>query len=79
MPFAYTWLSAIVVATYGISRWLQIATGPPEVEMPDWSLRDLPYQLGDWHGKDAKIDPKIAAATGAEVDREPHLPATMRD
>jgi EpsI family protein len=58
---------ALIVGAYVVSHWLQITIGPPEAEMPDWSIRDLPYQLGDWLGADAEMDPKIAVATGAEV------------
>jgi EpsI family protein len=59
--------AVIVVATWGISHWVQAATAPPEVEMPNWTLRELPLQLGNWHGENATLDPKIAAATGADV------------
>jgi EpsI family protein len=56
---------AMVVGAYGVSRWLQIATAPPEVEMPGWKLAELPMQLGNWLGETAELDEKIAAATGA--------------
>jgi EpsI family protein len=55
----------IVLAAYGISYVLEAATEPPEVERPDWTLRDLPFQLGAWRGEDTEMDPKIAIATGA--------------
>jgi EpsI family protein len=58
---------AIVVATYGVSRLVQAKTDTPEVEMPDWTFRQMPLQLANWHGEDTKLDPKIASATGAEV------------
>ena len=57
---------AIVLGAYGVSRGLQIATAPPEVEMPGWRLEDLPRQLGNWRGEGAELDEKVAAATGAE-------------
>ena len=60
-------VSGIVLVAFGISYLLQAATEPPEVEKPNWSLRDLPYQFGDWHGEDTEMDPKIAVATGADV------------
>ena len=46
---------------------MQAATEPPEVEKPNWTLRDLPLQFGTWHGEDTEMDPKIAVATGADV------------
>jgi EpsI family protein len=58
-------VAALVLGAYGVDRWLTNAADPSQVEEPDWSLRDLPYRLGDWEGTDAKLDPKIAAATGA--------------
>lgn len=58
---------ALLVGVYGVNRWLQIATGPPETEIPSWSLQELPYRIGDWTGTDVELDPKIAVATGAEV------------
>ena len=60
-------VAAIVVISYGIGFLLQAAAQPPEIELPDWSLQELPYQLGTWHGEDTEMDPKIAAATGAKV------------
>ena len=60
-------VAAIIVATYGISRLVQAETEPPAVELPDWTFRALPLQLGNWHGEATKLDPKIAAATGADV------------
>jgi EpsI family protein len=58
---------AIVVGTYGVNRWLQFTTEAPDVELPEWSLKDMPYELGDWHGIDVEMDSIIAEATGAEV------------
>ena len=60
-------VAAIVVAVYAVSHLVQAETEPPDVEMPNWTFRDLPLQLGDWHGENFQMDPKIAAATGAEV------------
>jgi EpsI family protein len=57
----------IVVAAITISYLVQAATEPPEVEMPDWTLRSLPMRLGDWRGEPTKLDPQIAAATHADV------------
>ena len=60
-------VAAIVVAVYAVSRLVQAEADPPDVEMPNWTFRELPLQLGDWHGEDFQMDPKIAVATGAEV------------
>ncbi len=60
-------VAAIIIATYGISRLVQAQTEPPEVDPPDWTFRQLPTQLGTWHGEDTKLDPAIAMATGADV------------
>jgi len=57
----------IILLTYGVSKLVQIQTEPPEVELPSWTFRDMPMQLEKWHGEDTKLDPEIAAATGAEV------------
>jgi EpsI family protein len=57
----------IVLAVYGGSYLVQVATEPPELEMPEWSIQDLPLKLGEWHGEDTEMDPKIAVATGAAV------------
>jgi EpsI family protein len=61
----------IVLATIGISYLVRAETEPPQVEMPTWTLRDIPFQLGEWHGETTQLDPKIALATGADtiVDR----------
>ena len=55
----------IILTASGISHLLRAAAEPPEVVVPDWSVHDLPMQLGKWHGEDTEMDPKIAAATGA--------------
>jgi EpsI family protein len=57
----------IVLVAYGISYGLKVATEPPEVEEPDWTVRELPLQLGNWHGEDFEMDPKLAVATGAKT------------
>ena len=36
--------------------------------MPDWTFHEMPMQLGDWRGKEAKMDPKLAVRTGAKLD-----------
>ena len=60
-------MAALIVATYGIGRLVQAEVEPPEAVMPDWTFRELPYQLGGWHGQDATIDKNIAIATGADI------------
>lgn len=58
---------AIVAVTYGIASWVQAQVEPPGVEMPNWTFREMPLQLGEWQGEDTELDPKIAAATGAKI------------
>ncbi len=60
-------VAVIIVATYGISRLVQAQTEPPEVDMPPWTFREFPLQLGNWHGEKTQLNPEIAMATGAEV------------
>lgn len=60
-------VSGIVLMAFAISYILQAATEPPAVEKPNWTLRELPYQFGPWHGEDTEMDPKIAVATGADA------------
>jgi EpsI family protein len=57
----------VVLVAYGISYLVQVATEPPEIEQPNWTIRELPLQLGAWHGEDFEMDPKLAVATGADV------------
>ena len=49
-------------------------TEPPEVEMPKWTFRTMPLQLGDWHGEDTKLDPTIAAGHRRGSHRGSRLP-----
>jgi EpsI family protein len=60
-------VAAIIVGTTGIGWLVKLETEPPPVEVPDWSLRALPIQLGEWHGKEEALDPKVFAATNADV------------
>jgi EpsI family protein len=60
-------VALIIVATYGGSRLVSAQTEPPEVEMPSWTVQEIPQQLGNWRGEEARLDPEIAVATGAEI------------
>lgn len=62
---------ALVVAAYGVSFLVQAGTTPPDVQLPSWTFREMPPQLGMWRGHDEEMDPKITAAIGAHsvVDR----------
>jgi EpsI family protein len=60
-------VAIMVVAAYGIGRLVQAEVEPPEAVMPNWTFREMPYQIDNWHGEDTKIDPDIAVATGADV------------
>lgn len=58
-------VAMIVVGVWGVTRWLGVA--PTDVELPDWSVKDMPYELGSWHGEEIKMDKSITAAIGASV------------
>lgn len=61
-------IAIVVFAVYGVQRFLAAQTAPPaELLLPDWTFRELPYDLGDWRGEDVKLDPVIAAAVGADI------------
>jgi len=64
-------VAALIPITYGGACLVRTALEPPGVDMPDWTFRELPVQIGNWHGEATKLDPKIALATGATtiVDR----------
>ncbi|MCE5303240.1 MAG: EpsI family protein [Planctomycetaceae bacterium] len=55
----------VIGVLYGVIRLIQASLAPPDVLAPSWTVHDLPMQLGPWHGEATKLDPKIAAATGA--------------
>jgi len=57
----------VIAAIYGVNRLVQAGVAPPEVELPPWTVRDLPRQLGDWRGENTKLDPQVAIATGAQI------------
>jgi EpsI family protein len=60
-------VALIILAVYLVATYLQAALDPPEVEMPDWTFKQLPIQLGDWRGEDKETDKKIFIATGATI------------
>lgn len=57
----------VVLATYVGSRLVQAAVAPPEADLPGWTFKEMPYQLGVWHGEDTKMDPVTARGTGADI------------
>jgi EpsI family protein len=61
---------AFVLATYGGARLVETAIQQPETVLPSWTFDELPLQLGDWHGEDTMLDPKITAALGAARVRD---------
>ena len=61
-------VAALIPLTWWGAGWVKAALEPPEVDMPDWTFREMPRQLGNWHGEDTRMDPKIAVATGAKLD-----------
>lgn len=58
-------VAALVPLTYGVARLVQVGLEPPEVEMPSWTFDELPLQLEGWTGKQAELEPELAAASGA--------------
>jgi EpsI family protein len=61
-------VALLVPLTYAGANWVQARLDPPGVEMPDWTFRDMPKTLGNWHGEDAQLDQKTAVRTGAKLD-----------
>lgn len=59
--------AAVILLTFSGSRLVENMLEPPAVALPSWSFNELPRQLGDWHGEDTQLDPKITATLGAEV------------
>jgi EpsI family protein len=57
----------MILLVYGGSKLANLATTPPDVELPTWKFDELPAQLGDWTGmKPTKLDENLAAATDAK-------------
>ncbi len=50
------------------ANWINASLQSPGTDMPDWTFRDMPQQLGAWRGEDSKMDPIIAEKTGAKLD-----------
>ena len=55
----------VMAAVFLCSWLLQAGLEPPGVEMPDWTFKDLPIELGQWHGQPTEMNPNITAATQA--------------
>jgi EpsI family protein len=60
-------VALLIPVIYGGAGLVRAALEPPGVDMPDWTFRELPVQLGAWRGEEATLDPEIAKATGATV------------
>lgn len=62
----------IVLMVYVGSFAVHAALETPEVILPDRDFDTLPMQLGQWHGEDVELDPKIFVSTEADsvVQRE---------
>jgi EpsI family protein len=58
---------ALMLFAYGGARLVKAGLEPPTVDLPDWTFRELPLQLGPWHGHKTELDPEIAKATGASI------------
>jgi len=60
-------VAALFPIIFGGALLVGASLQPPPVDMPDWTFRELPLQLGDWRGQDTELDPDIAKATGADI------------
>jgi EpsI family protein len=65
--FRVYFVAALLPLTFGGAHLVQTALELPDVDMPDWTFKEMPMQLGSWQGRDVSLDPKIANATGAKV------------
>jgi EpsI family protein len=71
--------AAVIVSTYlGVRVMLKLRETPPVV-LPNWKVQDLPKQLGEWKGEDAKLDKRLFEAEGAQsvVERQYHNDSGM--
>ena len=71
--------AAVIVSTYlGVRVMLKLRETPPVV-LPNWKVGDLPMQLGEWKGEDAKLDKRLFEAEGAHsvVERQYHNESGM--
>ena len=59
-------LLIVVAAPIGI-RVIRGGATPDKVRMPEFDLRELPLELGQWRGEKLKLDPKLFAAIDAEM------------
>jgi EpsI family protein len=57
--------AAIIGFTYLGMYLVHAGIQVTDSELPPWKVQDLPMQLGDWKGENAKLDEKIFKATGA--------------
>ena len=58
--------AAIIGVTY-LGMYVIEAGIQVKSEMPSWDIRDLPLQLGEWKGKETKLDEQLNLATGAQA------------
>jgi EpsI family protein len=71
--------AAVIMSTYIGVRIVGKLTETPPVVLPNWKVQDLPKQLGEWKGEDAKLDERLFAAEGANsvVERQYHNESGM--
>jgi EpsI family protein len=64
--------AAVIGIVYLGMKFVTWGIQVPEVVMPAWNVKDLPAQLGEWTGKDTKLDERLFQATKAKliVERE---------
>ena len=64
--------AVLILSTYlGVRVVAKLTESPPGV-LPNWNLKDLPMQLGDWKGEDVELDKRLFEAEGSQsvVERQ---------
>ncbi len=67
-------VAVIIVVVQLVSLQVRATLEPGEIAMPDWSLEELPMELGDWRGEPTELDERIFRQIGADAvaDRAYH-------
>jgi EpsI family protein len=64
--------AVLILLTYlGVRVVAKLTESPPGV-LPNWNLKDLSMQLGDWKGTDVELDKRLFEAEGSQsvVERQ---------
>jgi EpsI family protein len=66
--------AAVIISTYLGVRVVGKLRETPPVVLPNWNVKDLPKQLGEWKGEDTELDKRLFQAEGAHsvVERQYH-------